>query len=90
MVLATPVEFQSTRPVRGGTTFPRNGIEAGAISIHPPRAGRDLCVYLYRALFHISIHPPRAGRDAERDFLWLCAGISIHPPRAGRDQEASL
>ena len=35
------------------------------ISIHPPRAGRDL--QLLHSIFNgdvISIHPPRAGRDA--------------------------
>ena len=33
------------------------------ISIHPPRAGRDLLVLTERLTRFISIHPPRAGRD---------------------------
>ena len=34
-------EFQSTRPVRGGTLVLAEDIAAWEISIHPPRAGRD-------------------------------------------------
>ena len=34
-------EFQSTRPLRGGTTFLYCCFQFGAISIHPPLAGRD-------------------------------------------------
>ena len=33
--------FQSTRPVRGGTSKSRSVIKGITISIHPPRAGRD-------------------------------------------------
>ena len=36
------------------------------ISIHPPRAGRDVDFHLHGLqLTWISIHPPRAGRDAD-------------------------
>ena len=34
-------EFQSTRPVRGGTTKFFINVKCLGISIHPPRAGRD-------------------------------------------------
>ena len=34
--------FQSTRPVRGGTLSPIREYLTSKISIHPPRAGRDL------------------------------------------------
>ncbi len=36
-----PLRFQSTRPVRGGTAQPPSAFLCDAISIHPPRAGRD-------------------------------------------------
>ena len=41
MVGKAPMKFQSTRPVRGGTAKACQGILRRAISIHPPRAGRD-------------------------------------------------
>ena len=56
-------EFQSTRPVRGGTIVVILMVCIMLISIHPPRAGRDVLdpgLLLGRL---ISIHPPRAGRD---------------------------
>ena len=34
--------FQSTRPVRGGTAPTRCAAPRRPISIHPPRAGRDV------------------------------------------------
>ena len=77
--------FQSTRPVRGGTIWRVTSALCWKISIHPPRAGRDLGVPPKIAAKRISIHPPRAGRD---DILFFLANgliISIHPPRAGRD-----
>ena len=35
-------EFQSTRPVRGGTILAARKCQSDEISIHPPRAGRDV------------------------------------------------
>ena len=55
--------FQSTRPVRGGTGVVEHFKPLSNISIHPPRAGRDLTVNLWYYTESISIHPPRAGRD---------------------------
>ena len=55
--------FQSTRPVRGGTGAYGLFMETCGISIHPPRAGRDVIVINKGDLIMISIHPPRAGRD---------------------------
>ena len=55
--------FQSTRPVRGGTSVYAQYIWAIGISIHPPRAGRDVDAILSKGQSAISIHPPRAGRD---------------------------
>ena len=55
--------FQSTRPVRGGTLLPILPRLECLISIHPPRAGRDVSSPLIADNAAISIHPPRAGRD---------------------------
>ena len=55
--------FQSTRPVRGGTTSQHIYIVVCVISIHPPRAGRDVGFPSSGRAADISIHPPRAGRD---------------------------
>ena len=56
--------FQSTRPVRGATSKKPITELRCQISIHAPRAGRDMrddSAYSIRR--HISIHAPRAGRD---------------------------
>ncbi len=42
-------EFQSTRPVRGATDALRRHLQAGDVSIHAPRAGRDQTARLQRA-----------------------------------------
>ena len=57
------VVFQSTRPVRGGTYDNVRLPILMRISIHPPRAGRDLHPCWIQVPSRISIHPPRAGRD---------------------------
>ena len=81
--------FQSTRPVRGGTALSSGAGSQFTISIHPPRAGRDVGMGLppYTSV-SISIHPPRAGRDTGGGQLTEDDIISIHPPRAGRDGDA--
>ena len=56
-----------------------------AISIHPPLAGRDTSLKLFKRDIVISIHPPLAGRDAHCACPRSAANISIHPPLAGRD-----
>ena len=55
--------FQSTRPVRGATDSQVQGHRWHRISIHAPRAGRDLLQDQPCKLSFISIHAPRAGRD---------------------------
>ena len=78
--------FQSTRPVRGGTCIQDQPKCGGRISIHPPRAGRDLwCISA--AISATDFNPP-APCGAGHPIAVLVAGnvfISIHPPRAGRD-----
>ena len=74
-------EFQSTRPVRGATMGQAAREADGWISIHAPRAGRDIyLVPQVGVLFVISIHAPRAGRDQERQAR--DRGASHFNPRA--------
>ena len=83
--------FQSTRPVRGGTPSVAIITTERTISIHPPRAGRDVLVGVRAVrLLVISIHPPRAGRDKAINLICGDCMISIHPPRAGRDAGLSI
>ena len=56
-------KFQSTHPVRGGTSPEKYVALYGGISIHPPREGWDF-VFLHDVrCIDISIHPPREGWD---------------------------
>ena len=55
------------------------------ISIHSPRAGRDILKRLHELCARISIHSPRAGRDLAVALRPVGEVISIHSPRAGRD-----
>ena len=62
--------FQSTLPIRGETWSSPSALARAYISIHSPRAGRDLNAILYHIFMpKISIHSPRAGRD------WTCPKI---------------
>ena len=82
--------FQSTRPVRGATSWQSNSIIGFLISIHAPRAGRDPISTIANAVGVISIHAPRAGRDYSRRDCFHYRYISIHAPRAGRDCFSAL
>ena len=55
--------FQSTRPMRGATEFPRRPAGTHPISIHAPHAGRDKKQHKQSYGGIISIHAPHAGRD---------------------------
>ena len=56
-------EFQSTRPVRGGTAEGQEDGDDNEISIHPPRAGRDIIAWRQTAEFVAfqSTRPVRGG-----------------------------
>ena len=58
------MKFQSTRPVWGATCVPRGGSDAGEVSIHAPRVGRDIVARQQEVMQYVSIHAPRVGRDA--------------------------
>ena len=83
-LVADETEFQSTRPVRGATPTPARLSHARGVSIHAPRAGRD--IYLSRCF------NPRAPCGARLPVLQRRRreeGVSIHAPRAGRDAASS-
>ena len=77
--------FQSTRPVRGATRVPSASSLARRVSIHAPRAGRDVDSDAADHRAAVSIHAPRAGRDPRLYHVPLPRRVSIHAPRAGRD-----
>ena len=81
-----PLEFQSTRPVRGGTAGSIQLVHQLHISIHPPRAGRDARGHCRPGGLHPfqSTRPVRGGTLLHEQCCYSKI-ISIHPPRAGRD-----
>ena len=77
--------FQSTRPVRGATESHQPPREQVYISIHAPRAGRDLLLIVSRSGIRFQSTRPVRGATLAGYLLPLCLQISIHAPRAGRD-----
>jgi len=75
--------FQSTRPARGATRTPSQPFRGRKVSIHAPRAGRDLVAPLVCAIQNVSIHAPRAGRDAH-DALKAAAQDKFQSTRPAR------
>ena len=83
--------FQSTRPVRGETQGAIQALGPVIISIHSPRAGRDLRPGAAPCpLWNFNPLAPCGARHALRQRQIIVHCISIHSPRAGRDQEAQL
>ena len=96
--------FQSTRPVWGATlgevVLPRESrvsIHAPLclyayvlVSIHAPRAGRDVFQSDAPQSTIVSIHAPRVGRDYRMILVVYVVKVSIHAPRVGRDGVALL
>ena len=59
-----PFNFNPPAPCGAGRWQNGKRIFANGISIHPPRAGRDVAAVVQNITDKlISIHPPRAGRD---------------------------
>ena len=77
--------FQSTRPVRGATASRQRSYRLSRVSIHAPRAGRDIDVVAVG--FDEICFNPRAPCGARRiiEAEMIKRGVSIHAPRAGRD-----
>ena len=73
-------QFQSTRPVWGGTIATIGTAAVIEISIHPPRVGRDVRRNHTADCRPISIHPPRVGRDSHLAFIaWAQSWNSSAP-----------
>ena len=88
--ITTPItkiasNFNPPAPCGAGPRAFRPPLWGCHISIHPPRAGRDVSIFYCVTYSCISIHPPRAGRDDGCGHRPPSKRISIHPPRAGRD-----
>ena len=82
--------FQSTRPARGATRH--RGVSrriAIDVSIHAPRAGRDVDTAVLDGVICTCFNPraPRGARPRRRTRSTAAADVhvSIHAPRAGRD-----
>ena len=82
----SPIRFQSTRPARGATCQLASLIGAEWVSIHAPRAGRDIVdgAGVLRGQRFQSTRPARGATYRCMDGAF-CHGVSIHAPRAGRD-----
>ena len=81
-------KFQSTRPVRGATfTLTAENVLAD-ISIHAPRAGRDIRVHTPApAPLYFNPRAPCGARQQGKRKAKPQPRISIHAPRAGRDPQ---
>ena len=78
--------FQSTRPIRGATTFTLSIQLTGNISIHAPHTGRDcrtVSILCCLTLFQ-STRPIRGATGASQQRGGE-VDISIHAPHTGRD-----
>ena len=84
-VLTVQRAFQSTRPVRGGTCGVRSMGSADAISIHPPRAGRDLIMrpLIIMILLFQSTRPVRGGTIHDKSEIGGPLFQSTRPVRGG-------
>ena len=83
-------EFQSTRPVRGGTTSTvRPGKPFSVISIHPPRAGRDeKPLYALKLLFDFN-PPAPCGAGLYVAYFWRCFKYFNPPAPCGAGHNPS-
>ena len=78
--------FQSTRPVRGATSSRSSTRNSEIVSIHAPRAGRDVTDRRSEApQDYVSIHAPRAGRDFQKAIhLWTLFCFNPRAPCGAR------
>ena len=84
---ASVIQFQSTLPARGATSFVLPLSVPAAISIHAPRTGSDDVHKAFRVCgICISIHAPRTGSDRRAIVQRGVHHISIHAPRTGSDR----
>ena len=82
--------FQSTRPVRGATWQQCQSDCQGRVSIHAPRAGRDLISFdTRRASLSFNPRAPCGARPPLQMSTPAREVVSIHAPRAGRDSSVN-
>ena len=81
-----PFAFQSTRPIRGATTYSSQRDLLVPISIHAPHTGRDATVAGYEiACGGFQSTRPIRGATSNSRKSGGSSGISIHAPHTGRD-----
>ena len=78
--------FQSTPPARGATSKSRGGCRHySSISIHAPREGGDVMLYMHiRFCFYFNPRPPRGGRPPPITYIISLKYFNPRPPRGGR------
>ena len=84
--------FQSTRPVRGGTYPVGESYNSAEISIHPPRAGRDLKQFLPSHAVEFQSTRPVRGGTVQR-VAKIFEMVDFNPPApcgAGPQSQMSL
>ena len=64
--LAPSANFNPRAPYGARLCAALNGARDGEISIHAPRMGRDVGLFVRQKTYIISIHAPRMGRDGGR------------------------
>ena len=85
--MQSPQTFQSTRPVRGGTRQIVMITSVKNISIHPPRAGRDVFFSINTGLSR-NFNPPAPCGAGPASFAISCFMVrfqSTRPVRGGTD-----
>ena len=76
--------FQSTPPVWGVTYYNQLPPAVQRISIHTPRVGGDITLYILCYNIMISIHTPRVGGDDKvATFRIYYKDFNPHPPCGG-------
>ena len=80
VVLIGDEAFQSTLPVKGATSRLVNHTHGLGVSIHAPREGSDMRLYLMYGIKVVSIHAPREGSDVKQ--ITRAYGVSGFNPRS--------
>ena len=75
--------FQSTRPARGATTSPTRDRRASFVSIHAPRAGRDV-IDEFSSVVDRTFQSTRPARGATTELEFDPAHIKFQSTRPAR------
>ena len=83
---ARTLKFQSTRPLRGATSWDAFSVRGDSISIHAPLTGRDNADKISAvAEFDFNPRAPYGARLEQAGIFGIMFDISIHAPLTGRD-----